>query len=267
MSGSEYDEHEAPGPLRHSASARPAHGPDLERSGSGEHAAAPADTVARSSPRIRIGDRILTVGKTGEGKSELLAHLWAIYRGQRILIDVQDHYELGPVALEEGAIDVDRVADIDWRARTIRYAPRTLSKREFDDLFAAIYHRGDLFVWCDELEDPLPAHGAPTYARKVVKQGRKKRITFGGATQRPHGVERSAINQAETAFVFRMVDEDDIATLSYRLGLTTRQLADALRALPQHGYLRHTIGEPNIVQMPPLPAHVLAATRRHVVIP
>ncbi len=216
---------------------------------------------------IRQGQRALAVGMTGEGKSQLLAHLFAIHTGQRLLIDVQDHYHLGPAALAEGAVDTDRVSRIDWRVRTIRYVPRSFSAHEFDDLHRAIYSQGDLLVWCDEAEDVAPVHRTPRWVRKVVKQGRKRRITYLAATQRPHGVERSIVNQSEHAFVFRMVDADDLLALSYRLGLTVRELAAELNALERHAYLYHELGVDPVRRMPPLPANLVADAERHVVIP
>lgn len=225
---------------------------------------APASPGAGPQP-IRLGQRVLAVGNTGEGKSEVLGHLFSIYGGQRLLVDVNDHYRLGPAAIAEGALEVEDVRAIDWRYRTIRYVPRRLDRHEFDDLYAAIFARGRLFVWLDEAEDAAPVHAPPAWLRKTVKQGRKFLITHGAATQRPAGVERSIINQSEHAFVFRMVDPDDLATLGVRLGMRVRELADALAALPQHGYLRHTIGQRQIVAMPPLPLELVRATRRHIV--
>lgn len=232
-----------------------------------EASAAPEHAGPSRQSGIRLGQRVLAVGNTGEGKSELLAHLYAIHRGQRLLVDVQDHYELGPDAREEDALEVERVRDIDWRRRTIRYVPSSLSGREFDDLYRAIYERGNLLVWLDEAEDAAPVGRVPPWLKKTVKQGRKRRITHLAATQRPHGVERSIRNQSEHAFVFKLVDDDDLNEISYRIGLNARRLAAELQALPDHGYLRHTIGERQIVAMPPLPASIIAYTRRHIVNP
>jgi len=177
---------------------------------------------------------------------------------------VQDHYDLGPAARAEPALEVDRVSDLDWRHRTIRYVPSRLNLREFDELYAAIYARGNLLVLLDEAEDAAPVARVPPWLKKTVKQGRKRGITHLAATQRPRGVERSIINQAEHAFVFRMVDHDDLQTLSYRLGVSTRELADELGQLERHAYLRHTLGDEHVTVMPPLPADVVAFTRRHI---
>lgn len=226
---------------------------------------------------IRLGHRILFVGNTGTGKSEALLNLFAVHGGQRLLIDVQDHYVLGPVALAEDPPPLDGIdnpSEIDWRHRTIRYVPRRAGdRREMDRLHAAIYRRGDLFVACDEAEDVAPSQGggSPFHVRKTLKQGRKYRITYGAATQRPVGVDRSVINQAEHAFVFPMVDGDDLRVVSYRLGMNVHELARALNQLGKYEYLRHDLGQtdqrgkPIVLHMPPLPPATIDFTRRHVV--
>lgn len=215
---------------------------------------------------IRQGQRVFASGMTGEGKSQLLAHLFAVHGGQRLLVDVQDHYALGPDAGEESAVDVDRASAIDWRARTIRFVPRHGTPREYDELHRAVYSQGDLLVWCDEAEDVAPVHRTPRWVWKVVKQGRKRRITYLAASQRPHGVERSVVNQAEHVFLFRMVDADDVQVFTHRLGVSARELAGELASLPRHGFIYHELGaQPRV--MPPLPAELIARAERVVHIP
>lgn len=226
---------------------------------------------------IRLGHRIFIVGDTGTGKSELLMHLFAVYGGQRVLIDVNDHLELGPDALAEEPAPL-RVSDssrIDWRHRTIHYVPHRGDRHEYNRLHAAIFRRGKLFVACDELEDVAPSvgAGAPVFVKKAAKQGRKYRITYGSATQRPVGVEPSFRNQAEHCFCFPISDRDDLHVIAIRFGMSVHELAHELAQLGPHEYLRHTKGErdehgrPLVLAMPALPPDVIAQTRRHVVNP
>jgi hypothetical protein len=224
---------------------------------------------------IGLADRAVSVGKTGSGKSETMLALWARSERQRVLVDVADHYELGPAALEEGALDVDRVGDLDWRVRTLRFVPSG-SQRQYDDLFAAIFDRGDLDVLLDELYGPTSAAGSPPWLRRTVTQGRKRRIRFLATTQRPAHVLPEAIDQAEHAYIFPLVRRDDLAKLSDRTGVEPKELAAALRGLDRvegletaepTGYLYHRIGRPELVRMPPLPPDLIEQTRRHVVNP
>lgn len=226
---------------------------------------------------IRSGERVLAVGFAGYGKSEVLLNLFAITRRQRILIDVQDHYVLGPDALAEDPPPLDGVDDpgqIDWNHRTIRYVPRRAGdRREMDRLHAAIFRQGNMLVIADELEDIAPSQGggAPFFVKKTTKQGRKVKILYAGASQRPAGVERSFINQANHAFVFPMIDPDDLKVISHRLGMSVHELSTALNQLDQYEYLRHDMGirdernRPLVLHMPALPPETIELTRRHVI--
>jgi hypothetical protein len=220
---------------------------------------------------IRLGDRALFVGNTGKGKSEAALNLFAVHGGQRLLVDVQDHYAFGPDALAEEPppLEVDDPRAIDWQHRTIRYVPNLGTRKEYEALYAAIYRRGDLLVICDEAEDVAPSAGggSPPFVKKVTKQGRKRRITHAACSQRPAGVDRSIINQSEHAFVFPMIDPDDLQALSYRLGMSSRELSHHLNALGPFEYLRHTLGSERVLAMPALPPEALEFTRRHILNP
>lgn len=238
-------------------------GDELE-AGEHEHAATWAPAQAPNSPPpIELGSRSLFVGNTGTGKSEACANLFAVHTGQRVLVDVADWYELGPDA--GPALEVDDVRAIDWRARTIRYVPRIGTAAEYEDLFSALFQRGRLLVWVDEAEDVAPSSERRRWVRKVYKQGRKYGLTVASATQRPHGVDRAIIGQSEHAFVFPMVDPDDLRVLAVRLQMGVDELAGALSRLPPYGYLRHSLGQPHVWSMPGLPAAALAQSRRVIV--
>ncbi len=198
----------------------------------------------------------------------LLAHLWSIYPGQRVLVDVTDACELGPAALtdERGHQVAEKVRDIDWRARTIHFIPRGQSDALYDDLYAAIFDRGSMCVLLDESQGPTSASRWPRWLRTTITQGRKRNILHLAATQEPMNVVPVIYSQAEHLFVFRLTGrQDELARLAPRLGLTWRDLASELEQLQPFAYLRHTIGpdEP-IRRMPPLPADVVAETERHV---
>jgi hypothetical protein len=227
---------------------------------------------------IRIGHRFITLGETGRGKSELLLNLFAVYKGQRILIDVQDHYSFGPDAIAEDPppLEVDDPRAIDWSHRTIRYIVRRPGDRvEMEALHHAIFRRGRIFVACDEAEDVAPSQGggSPPHVRKCLKQGRKVAITYAAASQRPFGVDRSVLHQSEHAAVFPMSDRDDLNAIRGRLGMTVDELFEALNSLEQYEYLRHTKGSfdsegrPLVIRMPALPADTIDFTRRHVINP
>jgi len=219
---------------------------------------------------IAAGDRAFAVGMTGSGKSGLLGYYFATYPGQRLLVDVNDDYELGPTALEEGACLAREPAAIDWSVRTIRYAPSRLDQDEYEALYAEIWKRAraghKLFVWLDEGEGPTTANRSPLHLRLALKQGRKKDLTHATATLRPVDVEKAIINQSEHGFVFKMSDLDDIALLARRLNVTVRELVAVLEGLPDYGFLYHRFGGA-VATFGPLDEKRRAITARHVLMP
>lgn len=221
---------------------------------------------------IEEGDRGFAVGMTGSGKSWLLGYYFATFPGQRLLVDVNDDYELGPASRAEGACTAREPDAIDWRRRTIRYVPSRLDLDEYEGLYEAIWQHAraggrPLLVWLDEGEGPTTAQRSPLHLRLALKQGRKKRLTHLTATLRPVDVEKSIVNQSEHGFVFKMVDVDDITLLARRLKVTPAELAAALEQLPKYGFLYHRVGAGQIASFPPLDAERLRLTARHVRMP
>ena len=221
-----------------------------------------------SPPSIAPTDRVLTVGMTGSGKSELLAHLWSIYPGQRVLIDVTDAYEL-PAGEEADTCEAERVSEIDWSVRTIRFVPRSHGEGTYDDLYAALWQRaattGGLCVWLDEAQGPTSANRAPRWLRTAVTQGRKRGIFHLAATQEPVNVLPAIITQANHLMLFRLAGRPaDLNALRHRLGVSADELAAEIERLPQFGYLRSTLGDATLYAMPPLPRSVLDHTTQHV---
>jgi energy-coupling factor transporter ATP-binding protein EcfA2 len=223
---------------------------------------------APPAPPIRATDRVCALGMTGSGKSTLLAQLWSIYPGQRLFIDVNDRCELGPDALadERGACLAERVRDIDWRARTIMFTPRSQSDRLYNDLYAAIFDRGRLCVQLDECYGPTTANRAPEWLRRTIQQGRKEQILHLAASQEPVNILPVIYSQAEHLMVCKLAGRrDDLNAIGLRLGLTIDELQRELETLPDFGYLRHSMGVNQPVRrMPPLPPDVVAHVERHV---
>lgn len=258
----------------------------------GDRFGQPVEGPARAPAKIMPWERVAAVGMTGTGKSEVLLALWAEDQGQRLLIDVQDAYYLGPAVLEDERGYQEVHGDpraIDWRVRTIRYVPRragAAARQEYDDLYAAIWNRaqhfrtlGHLTVLLDESYGPTTANYAPPHLMLALTQGRKKHLRHMAAMQRPAKVAPELLNQAEHAFIFDVGSRrDDLDAIGERLGWNGREVGAALRELADefgysdrdgrfrvHAYLRHRLGQREVFTFPPLPPTVLQATHRHVV--
>lgn len=224
------------------------------------------ETPAGPPPPIKATDRVCAIGMTGSGKSMALAHLWAIYPGQRLLVDVNDDCEIGPAAGEDKEVCVaERVKDIDWRARSIRFVPRAQSEQIYNDLYAAIFARGNVCVWLDESYGPTTASRAPRWLQTATRQGRKRRILHLAATQEPVNVMPTLYSQAEHLLVFKLRGRpDELAKLAPMMRMSPDELQLELDELPEHGFLRSHSGSRDVWAMPPLPPEVVTHTRSHV---
>lgn len=255
----------------------------LQREGEAVEGAPPAP--------ILPWERVAVVGMPGTGKSELLLSLWADDPGQRLLIDVQDAYYLGPDALgdENGCQELHGTPNrIDWTARTIRYVPARAGRAgrdEYEDLYAAIWDRaqrfeelGHLTVLLDESYGPTEANYAPSYLTTALTQGRKKHLRHLAGMQRPAKVAPELLETADHFFVFLMGSRrDDLDRIGERFGWNGAEVGEALRDLAEehgyddhgrfrcHGYLRHRAGQLEVHAYPPLPTSVIKRTHRHVV--
>lgn len=248
-------------------------------------------SVARVADPILEKHRVVAAGMTGTGKSQVLLCLFADDPGQRVLIDVNDAYELGPATLEDpyGWQETDDPREIDWRLRTIRIVPPLAGRaaREwYDDVYAAIWDRsqrhedlGPLTVLLDESVGPTSASYAPPHLLLAVTQGRKQRLRHMAAMQEVFNVEPLLLSQAEHGFFFDPGGRpDNHDRIGQRLGWSGRDVAEEFRLLAEqygyeddegnyrcHAYLRHRLGRREVHAFPPLPAEALQRADRHVI--
>lgn len=254
-------------------------GPELEEAGDGDELEHDDDQEHELEPGepadFRDDQRYAAVGMTGSGKSVWCAYLWSIYPGQRVLLDVNDDYELGPASLADdagGACVAEQAAAIDWNARTIRVAPRSQGEQTWNDLYAAIWQRSELghglCVWLDESYGPTAANRAPRWLRTTITQGRKRRIMHLAAMQEPVNVLPVLYSQAEHLALFELTGRpSDLEGLAKRFRMTADELAIELARLPKFGYLLSSTAAPTPLAMPPLGEPELELVRQHVTMP
>lgn len=218
---------------------------------------------------IDEGHRAFACGMTGSGKSKLLSYYFAQYPGQRLLVDVNDDYELGPTSKEEGASLAREPGAIDWTKRTIRYVPSRLDQDEYEELYTAIWarvHDGrhPLLVWLDECEGPTTSNSSPLHLRLALGQGRKKKLTHLAASLRPVEIYGKIVSQSEHAFVFKTAEVKDIEPLARRMKIKQGELEVALEQLPEYGFLYHRVGAPQILSFPALDGDRVKLAGRHI---
>src|SRR4051812_32409210 len=132
---------------------------------------------------VAYNDRVLVLGSTGSGKSEVLNYLSAMLRCQRLLLDTKDEFVV------PGVEPVSSVDAIDWSQRTVHVRPPATvhptctSKtnpephcgRCFDCYFKAAYYAPNaLVVVVHELGDVCDynAGRTPKWFNSYVSKGR-----------------------------------------------------------------------------------------------
>lgn len=148
----------------------------------------PTERISREN-RIRVtispSDRVLIVGKTGSGKTTLAKVFLKAY---------------SPVVILDSLY---RTADSDWPPAFTIFR----DVDQFSQYIKRTFHRGNYVVYIDELLEV--AEHDPDIFSLLVTRGRAQGIGTWYATQRPRGIPRIALSEAEHLFVFRLALLDD----------------------------------------------------------
>lgn len=216
------------------------------------------------SEGIKYNQRVLVLGETGSGKSELLNHLFSTLRCQRILLDTKGG-EWGIAGVEP----VTAVEDIDWKAPVIHFVAQTDDPAELEPIFATARDRKQPISICaHEMGDlcNFNAQGTPPAISSYISKARAWGGGFMGGSQRP--VEMPVRGKTEVQHVFVVVppqgDDELQAIARIGLGLSKNELRELLRRVQQeHGdhsfvWFRKGVQEPLICK--PLPEHLRKRT-------
>jgi hypothetical protein len=177
---------------------------------------------------FRYSERLLAIGSTGSGKSELINLAFAGVRCQRLLVDTKDEFALDGV---EPASDVD---GLDWTQRTVHYQPpATAGPDDFDRLFRAAYmRRGPLVVAVHELGDicSFQPGRTPPWFDAYVSKGRARGKGLLGGTQRPVAIPKRALTESDHVFMVgeRLLYPPDHQAVAEAMGRNPRELAQLI---------------------------------------
>lgn len=186
---------------------------------------------------IRRSDRLLMVGYTGCGKTEL-AKMIAARSGTRLIVwDPKDELELR-VAKARGIGSLEKA--LREPRRIVHWVPVTGERDEYEAAAALVWRTpGPWLWWVDEASECTSPSWCPTGLRLAATQGRTSERSVMALTQRVaecHAVLRS---QAEHIFVFAEEPIDlDLKALAGHVPLSAADLAQALRELHSE-YGRH----------------------------
>lgn len=206
---------------------------------------------------VRYNDRVLVLGDTGAGKSELINFYWELFRCQRLLLDSKDEFSVPDLTA-----DVERdgqhpnlkptrnVDDVDWSAPVIHYIPSHDSGKaglvEMDDLFRAAYDSPHpLIVASHEVSDVCQynANRTPPGFDTYVSKGRVRGKGLLAGSQLPvhMPIRAKALNQHVFVVVPRFIRTDDMREVSKMCGAEEREFSGQLdqmhEALGDHSFV------------------------------
>lgn len=246
---------------------------DTEGVAGGESASAHAATESVAPPSgapaapsvsasaVRYNQRVLALGMTRSGKSELLNVLFSRVRCQRLLVDTKDEFAIA------GVEPARAVAEIDWSQPVIHYIDSTGQPAEFGELFSACFTRRHLVVAVHELAD-LCAHSpgrTPPEVLGYINKGAAHGLGLLGASQRPVNVPPHARTEAAHVFVFVPgLSPADHRTVAETMGISpdelTREIAQLQEQHGEHAFLWWDRGTREISYWPPLPEQLRKGT-------
>lgn len=178
---------------------------------------------------INYNDRVLIIGQTGAGKSELINHVFTVLRCQRLLFDTKDEWEV------RGVTPARSSAEIDWRAPVIHYQPAVDDLADFDRVFKAAMSRGKLSICVHELGDLCEFTSArtPRSVNAYLSKGRAHGRGLIGGSQRPVEMPKRAKTEVQHVFYCGpRLDEEDMRTVAKVAGITS--VADLERRVDEH---------------------------------
>ena len=174
---------------------------------------------------LKFNDRIMIVGVTGSGKSELMRHLLKSYRDQGINYIIYDsqhqHGDLASYAEGEHENFVYQPKEVD-------------SIEEFETICRSVWRRRNLVFAIENLDfySTPQKPQSPTF-KKLVHLGRMKGIGLIMTTRRIADVHKSPCSQVRHWFIFRTFLPNDVKYLRQFIGDT----ADQAMKLEEHEFI------------------------------
>jgi energy-coupling factor transporter ATP-binding protein EcfA2 len=190
---------------------------------------------------IRFNDRVLVLGSSQSGKSELLNLLFSQMRGgaQRVLVDTKGEFAIAGV---EAASDVEA---IDWSAPIVHYQPSVGDMGEMQDLFAAVFARRRIVAFVHEASDvcDFSAGKTPPAFNAICSKGAALGVGLYCGSQRPFEIPSRAKSEPLHVYIFapRFLLEQDLKAAALTIGRDWRELGTMLdevqATLGDHAFL------------------------------
>lgn len=156
---------------------------------------------------IRDDERVMLVGTTGSGKTELAKHFLAGMT-RTLVIDPKHTFRLDGYRRARGLPAFGK----DFH---VIYRPRPWDDFPLADLIYKLNKMRDVTIYCDELATLHEQFPATTQMlADVARTGRERHVSLWNATQRPRWTPRIFFTETEVYFMFHMRSAEDRAYMA-----------------------------------------------------
>jgi hypothetical protein len=188
-------------------------------------------------PQIEIesSQRIITVGKTGSGKTFLMKYLT---RGLKRLMVLDPKAMIDPAEWHLDWVDKARLRDL-AKGEDCRILVRSY-ENEWASYLQAAWEAGNTVIYIDELY-ALVEFGRiapPRILSQLYTQGRERVVGVWGATQRPAWVPMFTLSECDWFFAFRTQLQDDRKRLAELMG---EEVLNPIPVEDRHGFWMYSI--------------------------